>query len=61
MVEEYPEDFFGDVDDVFAPDPIGAWDIHGGDESWWPGFFGWGWITEVGKDLQSPGWSWTSG
>lgn len=50
MVEENPEDFFGDIDDFFAPDAVGAGVIDGSDEARRLGFFGRGGVAEVGEE-----------
>ena len=51
MMKENPENLFGDIGNILAPDTIWAWDVDGGDESWWLGLFWLGWITKVRKDF----------
>ena len=45
MMQEDPEDFFGDIDNFFAPYAVGARVIDGGDEARWLGVLGLGRIS----------------
>ena len=47
MVKEYPENFFGYVDELFAPDFVGAGCVYLGDEVEWFRFLRRCWVTEV--------------
>jgi hypothetical protein len=50
MVEEDPEDFFGDVDYFFAPDPVGSVDVHLFDKVKRFLVILWSRVFEVGQD-----------
>jgi hypothetical protein len=50
VVQEDPEDFFGDADDLFAPDAIGSRLLHFEDEVQWLGIFLGLRVAEIGKD-----------
>lgn len=49
-MQEDPEDFFGDVDHLLAPDAVGAADVHLLDEVEWFLGVGGGWVFEVLKN-----------
>ena len=49
-MEEDPEDFFGDVADLLAPELVGPRAVHVGDEAWGSLFFLEYWVAEVGEE-----------
>lgn len=55
VVQEDPEDLLGDVDDLLAPDAVGAGLVDGGDEAEGLGVFGRGGVAEVGADGRGSG------
>lgn len=54
VMEEYPEDFLGDIHDLVAPDVVGSRRVHLSDELRGPGVFRLGWISKVSKDVPRP-------
>lgn len=51
MMDEDPEDFFGDVDNLLTPNTVRSWMVHRGYEAWRLSFFGFGWIAKVSDDI----------
>lgn len=54
VMEEDPEDFLGDIDDLVAPDVVRSRRVHLSDELRGPGVFRLGWISKVSKDVPRP-------
>ncbi len=54
MMEEYPEDFLGDIDDFVAPNMVRSRRVHLSNELGWLGVFRLGWISKISQDAPRP-------